>query len=205
MGRGLFITFEGGEGAGKTTLIESLSQFLLKQNKEVLRVREPGGTALGEKVRDLLLNPAFQIDPHAELCLFLASRSQQIQEVILPALNQNKVVLCDRFNDSSIVYQGYARGLGVEKVKEMCQFISDGVEPDLTFYLDLDPSLGLTRASLQREKDRIESEGSSFHQKIREGYLKIAQKEKKRFHLIDAKASKEEVYQQVLTILRKYV
>lgn len=205
MRRGLFITFEGGEGAGKTTLIESLCQFFSKKKRASLKVREPGGTLLGEKVRSLLLeSPLQSVDPRAELCLFLASRAQQVHEVILPSLHRGEVVLCDRFHDSSIAYQGYGRGLDQGKIKEICDFIAGGLEPDLTFYLDLDPDVGLRRASRDRAQDRMESEALSFHEKVRQGYLNIA-KEEKRFHLIDAKASKEEVYSQVLEIVEKHV
>jgi dTMP kinase len=194
MDRGIFITFEGCEGAGKTTLLDSIETYLLHHNRSVLRTREPGGTELGEKIRQILLHEG-NMNPYSELCLFLASRSQHISEVIGPALEQGKVVLCDRFNDSSIVYQGAARGLGMSKVEEFCQFISHGISPDLTLYLDIDPVIGLSRASNQRNPDRMESEEITFHKKIREAYHHLHQSHPKRLKLLDASMPREEVFQ----------
>ena len=134
----LFITFEGGEGAGKTTLINSIVDAILAHGRRVVKVREPGGSSLGEDLRTLVLRHSEPISPYAELCLFLASRAQHIFEVIAPALKAGKIVLCDRFNDSSIAYQGSARGLGMGRVSEVCAFFSQGLTPDLTLYLDID-------------------------------------------------------------------
>src|SRR6187431_1687241 len=150
MKRGIFITIEGGEGAGKTTLIESLYQHLLGLGREVLKTREPGGTPLGEEIRKILLHSTGPVSPYAELSLFLASRAQHISELIAPALAAGKVVLCDRFNDSTIAYQGMARGLGMEEVAAVCRFICAGLEPQLTLYLDIDPAVGLSRAKKSR-------------------------------------------------------
>lgn len=185
---GLFITFEGGEGAGKSTLMEKIANELGAEGFLVLKTREPGGTKLGEQVRELLLQGEVH-SPHAELCLYLASRAEQIIDVIKPALLAKKIVLCDRFNDSSIVYQGVARGLGKEETARICHFISQGLEPHLTLYFDIDPKLGLSRATRNRKPDRIESEGEGFHQKIREGYLTISKENPKRFRLLDASRS----------------
>ena len=202
--QGLFITFEGGEGAGKTTLIESIQKELQAQGLDVVKTREPGGTDLGEAIRPLLLNHSQKgpVSPYAELCLFLASRAQHILEVIRPALQARKVVLCDRFNDSSIAYQGVARGLGKESVTQFCSFVSEGLEPHLTLYLDVDPEIGLTRAKQDRSQDRIESEGSLFHKKIRNGYLSIHRDHPKRFHLINASLSPQEVYKEAMQSIR---
>ena len=199
--RGLFITFEGGEGAGKTTLIEELSLALTKKGHSVLKTREPGGTKLGEQIREILLQYTGPISPYSELCLFLASRAQHIMEVINPGLEQGKVVLCDRFNDSSIAYQGAARELGVKEVETFCSFISEKLKPDLTIYLDLDPEVGLKRASNVGKHDRIESETLNFHQKIREGFFAIQRQEPKRFHLIDAKRTPETVFHEAMKII----
>lgn len=196
--QGLFITFEGGEGAGKTTLIEGIVKTLGSEGFTVLKTREPGGTQLGEPIRALLLQHAEPISPYAELCLFLASRAQHIREVIRPALEQQKVVLCDRFNDSSVAYQGAARGLGMEKVAQFCEFISEGLKPHLTLYLDLEPEVGLQRAASTRKQDRIESETVLFHRKIRQAYIEIHRAEPHRFRLIDATLPPERVLQEAM-------
>lgn len=200
--RGLFITFEGGEGAGKTTLIEQIVKSLTESGHRVLTTREPGGTSLGEHIRTILLQHKEPISPYAELSLFLASRAQHILEVIGPALNEGKVVLCDRFNDSSIAYQGAARSLGMDKVSQFCDFVSQGYTPNLTLYLDLDPEVGLSRAAKARVQDRIESETVQFHRKIREAYIEIHKKDQKRFKLVDATLAPEQVFKEAMTHIK---
>jgi dTMP kinase len=196
--KGCFITFEGGEGAGKTTLVEKIALYLKEQNYPFLKTREPGGTLLGEEIRATLLKLRSEsISSYAELCLFLASRAQHIFELIHPALQQGKIVLCDRFNDSSVVYQGAARGLGTEKVARLCH-LATGLEPDLTIYLDIDPEVGLARATKNRALDRIEREEIAFHRKIREAYLQLSRENPKRFFVIDANKTSEKVYSQAL-------
>lgn len=197
-----FFTFEGGEGSGKTTLIERVNTTLLSQGYQTVIAREPGGTPLGEHLRTLLLNRAeIPIHPKAECLLFLASRLQQIEEVIKPALQAGKIVLCDRFNDSTIAYQGIARNLGFEKIRDLCRLVCDGFAPDLTFFLDVDPKIGLERAQNTRAQDRMEREQLLFHQKVREGFQRIGREEKERFHIIDAGQSKEAVFNQVYAII----
>ncbi len=203
--QGIFITFEGGEGAGKTTLIEELARYLSQKGRRVLKTREPGGTKLGELIRSLLLQHKEPLSPYAELCLFLASRAQHISEVIGPALEKGEIVLCDRFNDSSVAYQGAARGLGMEKVAEMCAFISQGVQPNLTLYLDLDPEIGLQRAAKERAQDRIESETLFFHRKIREAYQEIHKAEPQRFRLLDATLPPKRVFEEAMKWIEPYV
>ncbi len=208
MKKGYFITFEGGEGAGKSTLLDKLEKYFQEKKLSFIRTREPGGTPLGEQIRLLLLeNKEYKnFSSYAELALFLASRAQHVHEVIKPAMEKGKIVLCDRYNDSSIAYQGYARGIGMDKVRHFCNFMSQNMEPSLTFYLDLDPGLGLSRRKnheKKKEYDRIESESISFHQKIREGFLKIAKEDPGRFHVIDATASIEEVYAITVSIIEK--
>lgn len=204
--KGLFITFEGGEGAGKTTLLERVVIWFVEKGKSVLKTREPGGTPLGEEIRTLLLQKRqTPLSPYAELSLFLASRAQHVRETILPALQQGKIVLCDRFNDSSIAYQGVARHLGLEPVQAFCRFVSEGLSPHLTLYLDIDPEMGLRRAKSRSAHDRIESEDLAFHQRIRDGYLTLARAEPHRFCLLDASQSPEEVFQQATHHLRRYV
>lgn len=201
LNQGIFITFEGGEGAGKTTLIEEIARQLSSEGYHVLKTREPGGTKLGEQIRSILLQHSGPLSPYAELCLFLASRAQHIQEVIGPALEEKKIVLCDRFNDSSVAYQGAARGLGMEKVSEFCEFISQGLKPHITLYLDLEPELGMARVAKTREQDRIEVETMVFHGKIREAYLEIHHADQKRFRLVDATLPPARVFQEAMKMI----
>ncbi len=208
-----FITFEGGEGAGKTTLIQQIQKFLEKQGNEVVSTREPGGSHLGETVRQWLLfkHTDMQISPRSELMLFLASRAQHVEEIIKPALAANKIVLCDRFNDSTIVYQGIARGLGLDKVQNLCEFACDGVLPNLTFFLDVDPVEGLRRCRgvakehvRAGELDRIETEKLEFHQKVREGMQLLARKYPERIRVLDANQPQEAVLEQTLKFLENW-
>lgn len=207
---GVFITFEGGEGAGKSTLIDEVARHLASEGIQVVKTREPGSTHLGEHIRTLLLNHAQgDVSPYAELCLFLAARAQHLQEVIIPSLSKRKVILCDRFNDSTIAYQGAARGLGMEKVEQFCQFVCQGVTPHLTLYLDIDPALGLSRArgsspqiAGERGYDRIELEGLEFHGQIRKAFREIHEKDPSRFHMIDATAERAIVYAEAMKLIR---
>jgi dTMP kinase len=198
-----FITFEGGEGAGKTTLIEKVVFRLSGQNRSVLKTREPGGTRVGEEIRKILLQhrEGEPLSPYAELSLFLASRAQHLSEIIKPALEKGTIVLCDRFNDSSIAYQGLARGLGMDEVEKICHFMSEKIEPNLTLYLDIDPEVGLARAKKDRIQDRMEAEAITFHKKIREAYLRIHKKHPKRFHLLDATMSPERVFEEAMKVI----
>ena len=196
--KGCFITFEGGEGSGKTTLIEGIAEVLFSQRVSFIKTREPGSTHFGEEIRNLLLSHSKdEMSSYTELCLYLAARAQHIKEVILPALQEKKVVLCDRFNDSTIAYQGYGRNLGVSEVEKFCDFVCEKLKPDLTLYLDIHPELGLKRVkkTTKRGYDRIESEDISFHQKVREGFYILAKKEPDRFIMIDAENPKENVLQ----------
>jgi len=200
--QGLFITFEGGEGAGKTTLIDEVSRALASRGLEVLKTREPGGTKLGEHIRNLVLQHSgdYQLSPLTELALFLTSRAQQVEEVILPSLKEGKVVLCDRYNDSTFAYQGIARGLGLERIREFCSFICQGVEPHLTLYLDLDPAIGLKRARSHEgsEYDRIESEKISFHQTVRNAFHQLADEEPHRLFILNAENPPKTVFKDAM-------
>ena len=197
LNQGLLVTFEGGDGAGKSTLIEGLYRLLEARGEDVLRTRAPGGTAVGEKIRSLLLQADKQLDDRCELFLFLADRAQHMQEIIFPALEAGKIVLCDRFHDSTIAYQGVARGLDADLVSSFCLFASQEKKPDLTFYLDISPRIGLERTLKKNgEKDRIESESIAFHEGIRCAFLTIAEKEPKRVRVLDATLSQEELLQQ---------
>jgi len=207
MKRGLFVTFEGGEGAGKSTLAASLRDALKAEGRKVLFTREPGGTPFGEELRSLLLHHHDHIADQAELFLFLASRIQHISELIEPALKRGELVLCDRFNDSTIAYQGQARGLGMEYVASCCKLACSDFTPDLTFYVDIDPKLGLHRTEKRRRGaavDRLEKEALVFHEKVREGYLTLAKQNPSRIHTLDGTQEPNHLVSQALTILKKH-
>lgn len=185
---GKLITFEGGEGAGKSTQLLRLSRSLEAEGSRVLRLREPGGTVLGERMRDLLKDPASVIAPVAESLLFVACRAQLVGEVIAPQLQAGAVVLCDRFIDSTVAYQSGGRGLDRSLIESANRFACGSVRPDLTILLDLDPSRGLGRASLrdQGKADRFEVLGEDFHRKVRATYHALAEAEPTRFFIVDA-------------------
>lgn len=206
-----FITIEGGEGAGKTTLIDHLEKLLTASGIEVLKTREPGGTYFGEQIRGLLLSPSdsIKIGKKAELLLFLAARAEHIEQIIAPALASGKVVICDRFNDSTIAYQGRGRGLGMSFVKSLCDTICGKILPDLTFYLDVDPKIGIERTknvtkenSVSGTLDRIEKEKLEFHETIRQAFISIAENEPQRFYSINANQLQNEVWNDVFAILK---
>lgn len=192
---GVLITFEGGDGAGKTTLIEKVYQYLEETGYKVVRTRAPGGTKIGEEIRRLLLSEhPVAMSPRCELFLFLADRAQHVDEVIRPALVGHHIVLCDRFNDSTLAYQG-ARGFEEKRLNALLHFASDDLVPDLTLYLDLDPKIGFERTKSGRGRDRIESEALAFHRKIRSVFRKLAKRVPKRFILINAKLTPEQVFE----------
>jgi dTMP kinase len=212
--KGHFITLEGGEGSGKTTLLHQLAAFLTQHGYEVVTTREPGGTHLGETIRDLVLhhNASLSIGTEAELLLFLAARAQHIKEKILPALQAGQIVLCDRFNDSTIAYQGGARGLGMKYVQKLCHLVCGPVTPELTLFLDVPPAIGLARSqrvhkehAASGELDRIESEALSFHQKIQEVFEYLVEKEPLRMYKIDASKSQDEVQREAISAIKKLV
>ena len=212
--KGHFITLEGGEGSGKTTLMLQLSDFLKQRSYGVVVTREPGGTRLGEMVRDLVLHhdATLQIKDKAELLLFLAARAQHIEELILPALEEGKVVLCDRFNDSTIAYQGAARGLGIKYVRDLCHLVCGKVKPELTLYLNVSPEVGLERAR-QVEKahaqagtfDRIESEALDFHHKIQAAFNSLAKREPLRIYTINADRLQAEVLKEAIRAIEELI
>ncbi len=198
----MFITFEGGEGTGKTTLIKDIAE-MLSQDCDVKTSREPGGSLITEAIREVILNPKYNgVTPYTEALLLAASRAQHLDEVILPALRAHKVVLCDRYLDSSLAYQAYARNLGFEFVLNINQYATDNM-PDLTFYIDLDPQVGMARISNRDKYDRLDQETVDFHQKVREGYLKIAQMYPNRIVTIDGTQSIEEIKNQIITKIRE--
>ena len=206
----MFITFEGGEGSGKTTIIEKVCEYLESQGKNYILTREPGGTNISEQIREVILNRKnTEMDGLTEAYLYAASRAQHVREKIVPALKEGKVVLCDRYLDSSIVYQGYVRGYGMDTIKEINReaITVNGrmYLPDLTIYFDLSPEIGLGRIAKNknREVNRLDLEKMDFHQKVREGYLKQAEKNNDRFAIIDASKSIEEVAEDVLTLIKE--
>ena len=187
--RGQLITFEGTEGSGKSTQIRILAEWLEHSGRSVRLVREPGGTPVSERIREVLLDPGVAaVSPWAEFCLYAASRAQLVQEVIRPALKSGAVVLADRFADASVAYQGIGRALGAERVRQLNDWVTGGLIPDVTFLFDLDPETGLERARKSRpgRLDRIESEPMEFHRTVRQAYLDEAALNPDRFVVLDA-------------------
>lgn len=199
---GTFITFEGGEGSGKSTQMAWVAERLSAAGVPVVAVREPGDTALGEAVRRIVLDPATRVmDPRTELLLFEAARAELAARVIRPALDAGTVVLCDRHGDSSTAYQGYARGLDVETVRTLNALATNGLAPDRTLVFDIDPGVSLARA-VANGADRIEAEAMAFHEAVRQGYLRIARDEPARVRVIDADGTVEEVAERTAAALR---
>ncbi|MHB1419973.1 MAG: dTMP kinase [Bacillota bacterium] len=199
---GKLITLEGLDGAGKTTQARFVYQHLLAQGFQVLLVREPGGTLLSEEIRRVLLDPDGNVHPRTEVFLYAAARSQLVGEVIIPALQRGEVIVCDRFTDSSIAYQGYGRMLGPDMVTEVNRWATDGICPHLTLLLDIDPRWGLMRVrnrsgSQVTEMDRLEQEDLTFHQRVREGYLTLAREEPDRIKIISAAEDPLLVFKQI--------
>lgn len=191
----MFITFEGGEGTGKTTLIEIVRKSLSERGYDVILTREPGGSGseFSESIRSLVLDPKYKhVNPYSEALLYAASRAQHLDEVILPALKKQTIVLCDRYIDSSIAYQAYARKLGIDFVLNINQYAMDKL-PNLTFYIDLDPKIGLSRIKGRLKNDRLDQEKLSFHEEVRRGYLELSKKYENRIMTIDGKKSIAEI------------
>ena len=205
----MFITFEGIEGSGKTTQINHILNYLTAKGYDCLGTREPGDTVIGKKIRAILLNPDHnELVPQAELFLYAADRAQHISERILPALAKGKIVVCDRFFDATTAYQGYARGLDLSLIDQINTIVLGTLKPDLTVLFDLLPEEGLKRAwkqidggSRAGDETRFEFEKRSFHEKVRKGYLKLAENEPDRIRVIDASKSEAEVKQQILDII----
>lgn len=206
----MFVTFEGPEGSGKSTVAKYLYQRFLLEGKDTILTREPGGTPIAEEIRNVILDKKnVQMDPITEALLYAASRRQHLVEKVWPALKENKLVLCDRFLDSSLAYQGGARGLGVEKVLNINLAATEGFYPDLTLYFDINPELGLNRIKKNalREVNRLDLEKLEFHQKVRKTFLFLAEKYQDRYVIIDASKPLEEVeeiaYQTIINRLKK--
>jgi len=202
MKKGLLITFEGGEGAGKSSHIASLKQALESRGHDVLVVREPGGTLVGEAIREILLSHDYEgMSPRTELLLYEAARAQIVDEVIKPALDVGMIVLCDRFYDSTSAYQGHGRGLDLEMIDRLNMSATDGLMPDCTILVDVPVEVGLSRASDVNDPDRLESAGRAFHEAVRNGFLALAQHNSDRIHIVDGDRDKESVYHDIETIV----
>ena len=200
MKKGLFISMEGGEGSGKTSVIRFLENYLTEKGQQVFTTREPGGSPIAEQIREIILNKAHTaMDARTEALLYAAARSQHLAEKVLPALHDGKTVICDRFVDSSLVYQGYARGLGIEEVYGINRFAIADLLPDITFWLDIDPAAGMARieADGKREVNRLDLEHMDFHHKVREGYGLLKERFPERIIRIDASGTLEQVFSQI--------
>ncbi|MBI9014868.1 MAG: dTMP kinase [Clostridiales bacterium] len=204
MKKGYMISLEGGEGAGKTTVLELLIKYLDGHNIEYISTREPGGVNISEKIRDIILDKEHtEMDGRTEALLFAAARRQHLVQKVIPALEAGKLVIMDRYVDSSLIYQGYVRGMGMDEVFDLNQFAIEDLLPDVTLYFDLSPQVGLSRINKDknREVNRLDLEKESFHQKVREGYLILAEKFD-RIEVINAEKPIEQVFDQVIEVLR---
>lgn len=204
----LFITLEGPEGSGKSSVMSIIYEKLISEKYEIIKTREPGGTEIGEQIRNVILDKNnTSMDIRTECLLFAASRRQHLVEKIWPCLKENKLVFCDRYLDSSLSYQGYARGLGIEEVLEVNLFATENTFPHLTLLFDVDPKIGLNRIAknTDREVNRLDEEKLEFHNKVREGYLILAKKFPERIKIIDASKSFNEVVEQTYQIIKEYL
>ncbi len=199
----MFITFEGPDGSGKSTIIQKVYDYLIENNYDVIKTREPGGSPIAEKIRNLILDTEnIKMGYRTEALLYAASRAQHVEETILPALNENKIVLCDRFLISSLAYQGVGRGLGIENVRNINEFAINGVFPDFVLFFDVDPITTLKRKSSLDTADRLEKEGNNFHERVYNGYKEILNSEKN-IEIIDATQSVEDVFNQCIKVLKR--
>ena len=203
MSKGLFITFEGGDGCGKTTQIKLLDEYLRNKGYKTLLTREPGSKGLGIKLREILLNYDGEVSPVCESFLFLADRAQHVDCIIKPALEEGVIVLCDRHTDSTVAYQGYGRGLDLEQIYQLNKIATSGLKPDLTLLFDVDTETSMQRVG--KNKDRMESAGLEFQEKVRHGYLTLAKEEPKRIKIFDSKKTIEQLHQEVLGIIAPFI
>ena len=206
----MFITFEGPEGSGKTTQVRQLGEWLGARGKNVVVTKEPGGTPLADRIRAILLHPESTMDALTELLLYAASRRQHVVEVIRPSLERGAIVLCDRFTDATLAYQGFGRLLDLDKLRMLNDWVTGSLRPDLTLLYDIEESVGLARAHSRNEatankEGRFEAEDLRFHRRVREGYLVLAGAEQQRFAIIDASGTIDQVFERTLEVLRKRV
>ncbi len=204
--KGIFITFEGIEGSGKSTQLELLCDYVSSKGIDYVRTVEPGGTMIGEEIRKILLSVEHSgMTSLTELLLYASSRAQHVGEIIKPALKEGRVVVCDRFSDSTIAYQGFGRGLDMDLIAQLNAMCTDGIIPDITFLLDIDVATGLKRNRTANKIDRLELEAVAFHTKVRDGYLSLMEKEPGRIRLIDSNKSVEEIADSVAGEFRDYM
>ena len=203
MNKGLFITFEGCDGCGKTTQLNLLANFLKEKGYEVLITREPGALGLGEKIRELLLNYTGEVSQKCEGFLFLADRAQHIDTIVKPAIEKGIIVLCDRHIDSTIAYQGYGRELNIKELIELNKLATGGIKPDLTLLFDVDIETSMQRVG--QNKDRMESAGIEFQKKVRKGYLEIAQNEPDRIMVFDSSKTIEQLHKEVINTVQNFL
>lgn len=206
--KGIFITFEGGEGAGKTSILQSVAQKLTRSGYDVITTREPGGIHIAEKIRSIILNPSHtEMDARTEALLYAAARRQHLVEKVFPALEQGKIVLCDRFIDSSLAYQGYARDLGIDEVFSINQFAIQNAMPDLTLFFDIAPEKGLARiaANENRERNRLDLENIHFHKKVYEAYQILIARFPERIQVINADQTFDIVEKDSLSLITQFL
>ncbi|MBP7212770.1 MAG: dTMP kinase [Anaerolineaceae bacterium] len=199
----MFISLEGPEGSGKSSQLPYLAEYIESLGFSVVKTREPGGTKIGDQIREVLVRmDNEELHPRTEILLFLAARAQLVEEVIKPSLAKGKVILCDRFGDSTLAYQGYGHGLDLDKLRAMLQFATNGLKPDLTILLDVDILTGLKRKKAKEEWNRLDAYESSFHERVRNGYHQLAQEEPERWRIVDASQPADLVQSQLRTLVR---
>ena len=201
----MLITFEGIEGSGKSTQVELLNDYLLSKGHTVVRTREPGGSLFGEALRKVLLQRDMNIFPLSELLVFMAMRAQHVEQVILPALQERKIVLCDRFVDATYAYQGYGRSIDLGIIETLNRLVTKGIRPNLTILLDVDVETGLTRKALHATMDRFEKEALSFHQIIKDAYVKLSKEDSKRFFVVDGNREQSSVQDMIRQKVEKLI
>ena len=201
--KGLFITFEGADGCGKTTQIKLLNEYLQDKNIETITTLEPGGSDIGKQLRQILLHHNGFVSNVAELFMYLADRAQHVETVVMKGVEEGKIVLCDRHIDSLVAYQGYGRGQDIEQINLLNNIATQNFKPHITFLLDVDSEIAQTRVG--DEKDRLESEGLAFHKKIRNGYLELAKKYPERIKVINVNLSIEKVFEQIKKVIDEYI
>ena len=201
MTKGLFITFEGIDGCGKTTQIKLLEEYLKKNNKNVIVTREPGAKGLGEKLREILLGYEGEVSSNCESFLFLADRAQHIDTLIKPTIENGDIVLCDRHIDSTVAYQGYGRGLDLDRINYLNNLATSGLKPDLTFIFDIDLETSLARRG--KARDRMESSGDEFFERVRTGYIEVSKQEPNRVKLLDGSKSVEIIHSEIIQHIKE--